>query len=33
MARGEGSSYGVCAERVTVSMSEGLRRVVFLQAG
>ena len=35
MARGEGSGYGVCAERVAVSMSEGrvegegLGRVVF----
>ena len=35
MARGEGSGYGVCAERVAVSVSEGrvegevLGRVVF----
>jgi len=39
VARGEGSGYGVCAERVAVSVSEGrvegegLGRVVFLQAG
>ena len=29
MARREGSGYSVCAERVAVSVSEGLGRVVF----